>query len=223
MGVEQVRRAVQRRDRLAGARAALHHQDTLQGGADDPVLFGLDGGHDVAHPAGAAGGDAGDQHGLAGQALPVRLGQPVQVEDLVVDSGDGAVPGVDVAAPDQPGRVLGGGGVEGVGGGRAPVDEPRLVLVVSQADPADVQGAPVRRFRFRFSEVFGFVGVSGSASVRPKHRPCSTAFSWASRRACSAAVTSRSTRAWKVPPAAPPPCVRASARSVRSRASSSSR
>ena len=32
-------------------------------------------------------------------------------------------------------------------------------------------------------------------SIRPKHRPCSTAFSWASRRACSAAVMSRSTRA----------------------------
>ena len=46
-------------------RAALHHQDALQRGADDPVLLGLDGGHHVAHPAGAAGGDAGDQHGLA--------------------------------------------------------------------------------------------------------------------------------------------------------------
>ena len=75
------------------------------------------------------------------RALPVRLGQPVQVEDLVVDPGDGAVPGVNVAAPDQPGRVFRGGGVEGVGGGRTPVDELWLVLVVPQADPADVQGA----------------------------------------------------------------------------------
>ena len=54
VGVEQVRRAVQRRDRLAGARAALHDQHALQGGADDPVLLGLDGSHHVAHPAGAA-------------------------------------------------------------------------------------------------------------------------------------------------------------------------
>ena len=43
----------------------------------------------------------------------------------------------------------------------------------------------------------------GSASVRPKHRPCSTAFSCASRRDCSVAVKSRSTRAWNVPPAPP--------------------
>jgi hypothetical protein len=70
----------------------------------------------------------------------LRLGQPFQVEDLVVDPGDRAVPGVDVAAADQPVRVPGGGGVEGVGRGSTPVDEPRLVLVVPQADPADVQG-----------------------------------------------------------------------------------
>ena len=146
VGVEQVRGPVQRRDGLAGARAALHDQHALQRGADDPVLLGLDGGHHVAHPAGAAAGDARDQHGLAGQAPAVRLGQPVQVEDLVVDPGDRAVPGVDVTAADQAVRVAGGGGVEGVGRGGAPVDEPRLVLVVAQADPADVQRArAVRR------------------------------------------------------------------------------
>jgi hypothetical protein len=131
--------STQRRDRLAGARPALDHQDALQRGADDPVLLGLDGGDDVAHPAGAPGGDAGDQHGLAGQRPAVRLGQPVEVEDLVVDAGDGALPGVDVPAPDQAGRILGGGGVEGLRRGRAPVDELGLVLVVAQPDPPDVQ------------------------------------------------------------------------------------
>ena len=139
VGVEQVRGPVQRRDRLAGARAALDDQDALQARAYHPVLLGLDGGDHVAHPAGAAGGDAGDQHGLAGQGFPVRFGQPVQVEDLVVDAGDGAVPGVNVAAPDQAVRVLRGGGVKGMRGRRAPVDKPRLELVVPQADPADVQ------------------------------------------------------------------------------------
>ena len=147
VSVEQVRGPVQRRDGLARARAALHDQHALQRGADDPVLLGLDGRHHVAHPAGAAAGDARDQHGLAGQAPAVRLGQPVQVEDLVVDPGDRAVPGVDVAAADQPVRVAGGGGVEGVGRGGAPVDEPRLVLVIPQADPADVQGAGMLGFR----------------------------------------------------------------------------
>jgi len=131
---------VQRRHRLAGARAALDDQDARQRGADHPVLLGLDGGDHVVHAAGAPGGDAGHQHGLAGQGLPVRLGQPAGVEDLVVDAGDGAVPGVDVPAPDQAGRVLGGGGVEGLRGGGAPVDELGFLLVVAQADPADVQG-----------------------------------------------------------------------------------
>ena len=145
MGIQQVRGAVQGRDRLAGAGAALHDQHALQASPDHPVLLGLDGGDHVGHPAGAPGGDAGDQHGLAGQGLAVRLGQPVQVEDLVVDPGDGAVPGVDVAAADQAARVPGGGGVERVRGGRAPVDQARLVLVVAQADPADVQGDRVLR------------------------------------------------------------------------------
>jgi hypothetical protein len=45
-----------------------------------------------------------------------------------------------VPAPDQAGRVLGSGRVEGLRGGRAPVDELGLLLVVAQADPPDVQG-----------------------------------------------------------------------------------
>ena len=51
--VEQVGGAVQRHDGLAGARAALHDQDPGQLGPDDLVLLALDGGDDVAEPAGA--------------------------------------------------------------------------------------------------------------------------------------------------------------------------
>ena len=70
VSVEQVSRAVQGGDGLAGARAALDHQDALQPGPDDPVLFGLDGGYHVPHPAGAAGAHRGQQSRLAGQPLP---------------------------------------------------------------------------------------------------------------------------------------------------------
>jgi hypothetical protein len=130
----------------ARCRAATVLPHALQAGPDHAVLFGLDGGHHVGHPAGTAGGDAGDQHGLAGQRPAVRLGHRIQVENLIVDSGDGSVPGVDVTAPDQAVRVLGGGGVERVRGRRPPVDQLGLVLVVAQPDPADVQRGrgPVR-------------------------------------------------------------------------------
>ncbi len=139
--VQQVGGPVQRRDRLAGARAALHHHHAGDGGANHPVLFGLNGGDHIAHPAGAAGGNAGDQHRLARQAFPVRFRQPLKVEDLVVDAGDRAIPGVNVAAPDKAIRVFRGGRVKGLCGGRAPVDKPRLEVGVAQPDPADVQRA----------------------------------------------------------------------------------
>ncbi len=52
--VQQVGGAVQRHGRLAGAGAALHHEGAGEIGADDPVLLGLDCGHDVGHLAGAS-------------------------------------------------------------------------------------------------------------------------------------------------------------------------
>jgi hypothetical protein len=73
VGVEQVRRPVQRHRGLAGARPALDHQHARQVGPDDPVLLALDGLHDVAHPAGPAGVEGGQQRRLAGQLL-VRRG-----------------------------------------------------------------------------------------------------------------------------------------------------
>src|SRR5262249_37237524 len=98
VGVEQVGGAVQRGDRLPGAGAALDHEDAGQAGADDTVLLGLNGGDHVRHPAGAGAADRGDQGRLAGQARAVPGGQLVEVEDLIVEAGDRAAAGVDVAA-----------------------------------------------------------------------------------------------------------------------------
>ena len=122
VGVEQVGGAVQRGDGLAGAGAALHDQHPRQVGADHPVLLGLDGGDDVGHPAGARARDRRDQRRLAGQGRPVAVGQLVEVEDLVVDAGHLAEPGVDVPPPDEPLRAARRGGIERPRGRRPPVD-----------------------------------------------------------------------------------------------------
>ena len=52
--VQQVGGAMERHGRLAGAGAALHHHGAIHVGADDAVLLGLNGGHDIGHLAGAA-------------------------------------------------------------------------------------------------------------------------------------------------------------------------
>src|SRR6202034_274730 len=58
-------------------------------------------------------------------------------------AGDLAQPGVDVTSADQPDWITRRGRVEGPGGGGAPVDELQFVVVVAQADPADVKGQPI--------------------------------------------------------------------------------
>ena len=151
--VEQVGGAVQRGDRLSGAGAALDDEHAGQVRPDHAVLLGLDGGHHVGHPAGAGAADRGDQRGLAGQVQPVGVGELVEVEHLVVEAGDRAAPGVDVAAADQAFRVARRGGVEGARRGGAPVDQLQVVIVVAQADAADVQR--------------GLVLVVGAAEAQP--------------------------------------------------------
>ena len=69
VGVQQVRGTVQRDGGLAGAGAALDDEHAVVVGADDPVLLGLDGLDDVAHPAGAAGGQRRQQRGLVRQLV----------------------------------------------------------------------------------------------------------------------------------------------------------
>ena len=61
IGVEQVRRAVQRDDRLAGAGPTVDDQRTSRPGPDDGVLVGLDGAQHVAHPGRTAPAEGGDE------------------------------------------------------------------------------------------------------------------------------------------------------------------
>ncbi len=142
--VEQVRGPVQGDGGLAGAGSALDDHDAPVRGADDAVLVGLDGAHDVAHAAGAGGVEGGEQHGVAGGVLVAGAGVVAQVEDLVVQVGDAAALGGDVPAAAQPHRGVAGGQVERAGDVGPPVDEDRgaLVVVGAQADAPDVMGLP---------------------------------------------------------------------------------
>ena len=64
VGVEQVRRAVQRDHGLARARAAVDDERAAGPRADDGVLVGLDGAEHVAHPRRPVAAQAGDERGL---------------------------------------------------------------------------------------------------------------------------------------------------------------
>ena len=80
VGVEEVGRPVEGHGRLAGARAALDHQDAGQRGPDDLVLLALDGRDDVGHPTGPGPVERGQQRGgapdgqVADDELARRLG-----------------------------------------------------------------------------------------------------------------------------------------------------
>jgi hypothetical protein len=140
--VEEVGGAVQGDGGLAGAGAALDDHHPAVRGADDAVLVGLDGAHDVAHAAGARGVQRGEQYGVAGGVLVAGAGLVAEVEDLVVQGGDPAALGGDVPAAPEPHRGVAGGQVERAGDVGPPVDEDgrALGVVGAQADAADVVG-----------------------------------------------------------------------------------
>ncbi|WP_418605574.1 hypothetical protein [Georgenia sp. SUBG003] len=104
LGVEQVGRAVQGDDGLAGARTAVDDQRPAGTRADDRVLVRLDRAEDVPHPRRAAGTEAGDERGLVvGRGA---AGEPVRDEHLVpVVDDPSARPAVPAAArePHGPG------------------------------------------------------------------------------------------------------------------------
>lgn len=138
--VQQEGRPVQRDRGLAGAGAALDDEDAAVRGADDAVLVGLDGPHDVGHAAGAGRVEGGQQHGVAGAVLEAAAVVVLEVEDLVVQFGDPAALGGDVPAPAQTHGGVPGGEVERPGDRCAPVDQERGVVGVVLTDPdaADV-------------------------------------------------------------------------------------
>lgn len=125
---------------LAGAGPALDDEHPAVRGADDPVLLGLDGAHDVVHAAGPGGVERGEQHGVRVGALVPGALRVGQVEDLVVQGGDRAPPAADVATAAQPHGGMAGGEVERAGHLRAPVHDQWCAfrVVRTDSDPADV-------------------------------------------------------------------------------------
>ncbi len=117
-------------------------------GADDAVLLGLDGLHDVVHAAGARRVERGEQHRVGVGALVAGAGRVAEVEDLVVQAGDLAALGGDVPAAAQTHRGVAGREVEGARDIGAPVDHERGALGVGGADSdaPDVVVAAVAEF-----------------------------------------------------------------------------
>lgn len=110
LGVQQIRHPVQRHHRFARAGTALDHQHARMVEPDDPVLFGLDSCHDVAHPVTARRVHRGQQRGITqGSAFPVVVFAVRAAEDLIGEVVDVTSPCAELApAP----------GVLGMGTGR---------------------------------------------------------------------------------------------------------
>ncbi len=133
---------MQRDGGLAGAGAALDIGHGGGGGADHLVLLGLDGGHDVPHGVRTGLAQGGHQGAVSddGQLLAVQAGRDLGPHQVVLDAEDPPSLGADHPAAHHPARVDGRGPVEGGGGGGPPVDDQRGVVLVEDADAADVQG-----------------------------------------------------------------------------------
>src|SRR5699024_1906347 len=110
---------------------------TVQAGTDHAVLFGLDRGDDVSHAAGAFAVQGGQESGLADESAPLGVGEPLQVEDLVVDPDHPAATHTQVPAPNHVLWGPGGGRVEGACGRSAPVHGDGLAGCVAQPGPTD--------------------------------------------------------------------------------------
>ena len=195
VGVEEVRRAVQRDDGLAGARTAVDDEGAARAGADDGVLVGLDRAEHVAHPRRPAAAEAGDE-----RRLVVERGVPLEAvggEHLVPVVGDPAAGPAVAAAAREPHRVGVGGAEERLGRGGAPVDE-------QPATGARRSGRAGRRTRARCRR---------RRRCGPRHRSRLKRRSVRRRAVSRWTSRSRSIASWPVPPGA----LRAtSRRSVRS-------
>ena len=133
VGVEQVRRTVQRDHGLPGAGTTGDRHDALVGRADRPVLLGLDGRDDCVHRAVARAGQLGQQRTFAHDGQRLRRGV-LRVEQVVLDAEHvHALAAQDPAAYDAL-RVGQRGLVEHGRRRGAPVDQHHVVVLVAQAD-----------------------------------------------------------------------------------------
>ena len=135
MCVQQVGRPVQPDGRLPGARAALHADRLRERGPDDLVLVRLDGGHDVAHGAGAGPFDLR----LHQARQPLDALPPA--EQLVLDRRDLSAVETESSAPAQSKRIAPRGQVEAPGRVGPPVHDHRV------GDPDAERAFPVLQQR----------------------------------------------------------------------------
>ena len=136
LGVDQPRRAVQADRGLAGAGAALDHERPLGRAGDQAVLVGLDRRDDVAHVRVAAALELLEQEVAHAGAVERRA-----VERLVGDVEQPAALSPEAPAQRHALRILRRRRVERSRGGRLPVDDDLLALVVVHPAAADVERA----------------------------------------------------------------------------------
>ncbi len=146
MRVQQVCRTVERDSGFAGSRAALDDDDPIEWRADDTVLFGLDGGDDVGHFAGALRIEGGEQCAFPGERAGILCFADligVDVKHFVFDAGDFPEMQGDMATHDDIAVMRRGRFVERPGGFGSPISQDRLMFGAGQADAADVSAFAV--------------------------------------------------------------------------------
>ena len=142
--VEEESRPMQPDGGLPGPGPALHGEELVQGGPDDLVLFGLNGGDDVEHLARASPLELGQQGVAAAQPGGGGLVTDT-AEEVVGHRQDGAAIDHDLAASGKPQGVLGAGSIEGDSHRGSPVDHHGIRARVLHVATAD---APARALLF---------------------------------------------------------------------------
>ena len=154
---------------LPRAGSALNGEELAQGGPDDLVLFGLNGGDDVEHLAGASPLELGQQGVAAAQPGGGGLVTDA-AEEVVGHRQDGAAIDHDLAASGQPQGVLGAGSIEGDRHRGPPVDHHRdpNACPPRGGGRCASSGPPLRRCARRAGVVGCPPGARPSARVRPR-------------------------------------------------------
>ena len=127
---------MQRHSSLTGTRATLHNTHTRQLRADNRILLCVHRRYNSTHTAGTLLIQRSQQRSLTVQG--VRVLQHGLVEDLVLNIYDGAALQHQVTTATHAHRLKRGGLVEGTRLGGTPVHEKATLVIVGNADAADV-------------------------------------------------------------------------------------
>ncbi len=153
---------MQRDDRLARSRAASDDGHATVRRTNRLVLLGLDGADNVFHLSTASARD-GSHEGAFAEDL--QIGVRLAVEEIILDTSHLVVAAAKHASTND---FHGGDlrrAVEGLGGRRAPVDDQWFVVVVPDADAADVADLAVVQIETAEHESFMF-GVEDGQPLR---------------------------------------------------------